>query len=425
MTSATSQHSFKKPTIKTLSKEFDATLPDVQLYRRLVEAEHKIDATINRKKLDLQDTAARSDKKTEVVRVFVSNSVEHQPWQTVAGVDEPGFAVEASAETKEPAWQLRIEGRVLDDAAEVPAAAEGVEEEGQNEVERRKFSSFFTSIAVQLDKEKLAPGENGVAEWHEDASAPGRVSFDALDIRRRGSQPVAARITLQPKEQLDAFELSPALARVLALQRETRAGVVLALWHYVRVHKLQDAEEKRVVRCDAALKEVLGVDKFVFAEVGPLLEAHLLTPPPVVIEYEIQVEAENNVGEHVYDIEVSTSTSAAGAGAPRGGAGSDAQSYAHSLLSDWNRDAPALQALDDQIALTIQAMTNSRLKQRFLDGLARDPAATIGEWLDSQATDLRVIQSDRGFNEEEVRHSSFYTEEVLNQSVHLFLNNRR
>lgn len=391
-------HSIKKSTDRTLSKQFDSVLPEAQLYRDLVEAERRIDATINRKKLDLQDTVARSSKKSEILRVFLSNSVSNQTWQNVSNMDDVDNNFDFDMGGGQPgSWNLRIEGRL-------------VNEEPADSPTRRKFSSFFTSISVEFDTDELPEGN--VAEWHEStANHQGQVEFDVLDVRRKGDRAVKAKITMQLKEYPDKLQLSPQLQNVLAIQEETKPGVVLAMWHYIRFHKLQDLEEKRIVRCDTALKALFGIDKFMFPQIIQLLEPHLLAPKPVVIEYMIQVDKENNVGENVYDIEVERDD--------------PFRQEVSSLLENWNDNQSDIQTLDDQIALTIQAMNNSRLKHKFLESLSNNPAETISQWLDSQASDLRIIMSDRGFNEEEVRHSSFYTEEILNQSVHLFLNNNR
>lgn len=52
-----------------------------------------------------------------------------------------------------PSWELRVEGRLLDDAKNEP-----------NKV-KRKFSSFFKSLVIELDKELYGP-DNHLVEWH-------------------------------------------------------------------------------------------------------------------------------------------------------------------------------------------------------------------------------------------------------------------
>lgn len=77
------------------------------------------------------------------------------------------------------------------------------------------------------------------------------------------------------------------------------------------------------------------------------------------------------------------------------------------ILLHWNDGQNEIQSLDDRIALTIQAMNENRLKFQFMKAMAESPAETIKLWTDSQASDLKLIMSDKGFNEEEVRRPNF------------------
>lgn len=398
---------YKKPTDRNLSSLFDSILPEVALYRQLQETERKIDATLNRKKLDLQDVLAGSMRTRETMRLFISNSVADQPWQVMARMDgSDAFDFDTNSNSS---WNLRIEGRLLND------------NEPLESPNRRKFSSYFTSIVVEFEGLE-DPSEGTIAEWHETTdpqeqaaaiaqTQQNKLEFDVLDIRRRGDRPVNAKILFQVKEYPDKFRLSPQLAQVLATEEETKPGVVLALWQYIKFHKLQDFEEKRLIKCDAALKRVFGCDSFTFPQIIGIIQPHLLPRAPILLEYNIQVNKENNVGDFVYDIEIEMDH-------PK-------KAELANLLENWNENLPEIQALDDQIALTVQAMNETRLKYQFMQSMATDPAETISQWLDSQASDLKLIMSDKGFNEEEVRRSEFYTDDVLNQTVHLFLNSKR
>lgn len=61
-------------------------------------------------------------------------------------------------------WELRVEGRLLD---EPPAAALGATSGSQNRTQpaKRKFSSFFKSLVIELDKDIYGP-DNHLVEWH-------------------------------------------------------------------------------------------------------------------------------------------------------------------------------------------------------------------------------------------------------------------
>lgn len=67
-----------------------------------------------------------------------------------------------------------------------------------------------------------------------------RLEFDALDIHRKGSRPVNAKILLQMKELPDKMRLSPQLAELLAIDEATKPAVVQAMWQYIKFYKLQD-----------------------------------------------------------------------------------------------------------------------------------------------------------------------------------------
>lgn len=390
------RHYVRKPTDRTLPERVEQIVPEGQLYRQLQEAERRLDATISRKKLDLQDSLARSIKKTEVLRVFISNTATDQPWQTMSKIDETTFDFDTNAV---PTWNLRIEGRLVDDT---PADTPG----------RRCFSSFFTSIIVELENEDSeAPPEDKVVEWHEPPPGTGNnAEFDVLDIRRKGDQNINAKITLQLKEYPNKFKLSPPLAKLLALDEETKPGVVVALWQYIRFHRLQDLDEKRLIKCDGPMREVFERDTIPFPQIMELLNPHLTQREPIVLNYPIRVDKESTLGDFTYDIDLEVSDPVRG--------------QMSEVLEHWNARQPEIMQLDEEIALCIEALGASRLKRDFFHQLSLDPADFINKWIASQARDLRVIQSDRGFNEEDVRHSSFYNEELLSQSIHYFVNTR-
>lgn len=390
------RHYVRKPTDRTLPERVEQIVPEGQLYKQLQEAERRLDATISRKKLDLQDSLARSIKKTEVLRVFISNTATDQPWQTMSKIDETTFDFDMNAV---PMWNLRIEGRLVDDT---PADKPG----------RRCFSSFFTSIIVELDcEDSEAPPEGKVVEWHEPPPGTGNnVEFDVLDIRRKGDQNMNAKVILQLKEYPNKFKLSPPLAKLLALDEETKPGVVVALWQYIRFHRLQDLDEKRLIKCDGPMREVFKRDTIPFPQIMELLNPHLTQREPIVLDYTIRVDKESTLGDFTYDIDLEVSDPVRG--------------QMSEVLDGWNARQPEIMQLDEEIALCVEALGASRLKRDFFHQLSLDPADFINKWIASQARDLRVIQSDRGFNEEDVRHSSFYNEELLSQSIHYFVNTR-
>lgn len=100
---------------------------DSQMYQDLLEMERRLDWTMMRKKVEVQDALTRnptvacyvvilcwrvsdgSGQTTRTLRIFLSHTVSGQLWQT-------GGDVVANFETGEgiPAWTFKIEGRMLE-----------------------------------------------------------------------------------------------------------------------------------------------------------------------------------------------------------------------------------------------------------------------------------------------------------------------
>lgn len=407
----------RKPTDHKLASQVFERIPEASLFTELQDVEGRLDALINRKRFDLQDVIGRSMRKNKTLRLFVSSSVYHQPWQEAQSdfMDDAGLGATELGDST-PTWNLRMEGRLTD---EDPSS-------------RRMFSSMVTSIIVELSQDGPSntttdpllesngplPGQPGgppeVVEWHELGSQPSdsdeKIEFDGLDIRRRGDQPVKAKIMLQLKEYPDKFKLVPPLSNILGVSEESNPGVVVSLWQYIRFHKLQDADDKRLIKCDQALRDLFQRDTVTFPQLVELLGPKLLPRDPIVINYTIEVDRDIRNRDVVFDVPIQVD---------------DARR--HSLLrmlSSWHADAGTLRHLDDAIVQDVQALNLLADQQNFYKELSNDPCNFLERWVASQARDLKVIYSDRAFNEESVRHSSFYNDEILRESLHLFLENK-
>lgn len=62
-------------------------------------------------------------------------------------------------------WELRVEGRLLDESPAGVGAATSGATQNRNQPQKRKFSSFFKSLVIELDKEIYGP-DNHLVEWH-------------------------------------------------------------------------------------------------------------------------------------------------------------------------------------------------------------------------------------------------------------------
>lgn len=133
---------------------------------------------------------------------------------------------------------------------------------------QRKFSSFFKSIVIELARDNNLYPEGNTIEWRRPmppppqpphmqvAPPPAIQEFDAIEFERKGDMNVDCIIRLERNESPERYRLSDDLAQLLDTKEDTRAGIVMGLWEYVRSRGLQDNNERRTIHCDAPLKKV-------------------------------------------------------------------------------------------------------------------------------------------------------------------------
>lgn len=98
----------KKLADKILPQKVRDLVPESQAYMDLLAFERKLDATIMRKRLDIQEALKRPMKQKRKLRIFISNTF--YPSRESTETDEGVVA----------SWELRVEGRLLDDSRNDP-----------------------------------------------------------------------------------------------------------------------------------------------------------------------------------------------------------------------------------------------------------------------------------------------------------------
>nr|XP_060617065.1 SWI/SNF-related matrix-associated actin-dependent regulator of chromatin subfamily D member 3-like [Anolis sagrei ordinatus] len=128
----------------------------------LLAFERKLDQTIMRKRVDIQEALKRPMKQKRKLRLYISNTFN--PAKSDADDSDGSIA----------SWELRVEGKLLDDLSK----------------QKRKFSSFFKSLVIELDKDLYGP-DNHLVEWHR---TPTTQETDGFQVKRPGD--VSVRCTL-------------------------------------------------------------------------------------------------------------------------------------------------------------------------------------------------------------------------------------
>jgi len=68
---------------------------------------------------------------------------------------------------------------------------------------------------------------------------------------------------------------SPELGAIVGKEPLTRAELTKRVWDYIKSHDLQDANDRRRINPDAALKKVLGNDQVSMFEMTKLINQHV------------------------------------------------------------------------------------------------------------------------------------------------------
>ncbi|TKR67303.1 hypothetical protein L596_023479 [Steinernema carpocapsae] len=258
------QHAMKKRkryADKVISANLRELVPESDAYMDLLSYEQKLDATITRKKLEIQEAIKRPQKVKRKLRIYISHTF-------IAG-----HAPEREGdEGVVPMWELRVEGRLIDDQQQggqgngpgTPATNPPAPNPASSRnVPKRKFSSFFKSLVIELDKDIYGP-DNHLVEWHR---TPQTNETDGFQVKRPGDKDVKCTILLLLDYQPMKFKLHPRLAKLLGIASETRPKIIEALWQYIKTHKLQDPVDRDNIINDAFLEQIFGTKRMRFMEI--------------------------------------------------------------------------------------------------------------------------------------------------------------
>ncbi|XP_021371114.1 SWI/SNF-related matrix-associated actin-dependent regulator of chromatin subfamily D member 1-like isoform X4 [Mizuhopecten yessoensis] len=374
----------KKVADKILPQRVRDLVPESQAYMDLLAFERKLDTTIMRKRLDIQEALKRPMKQKRKLRIFISNT-----FYPVKAEGEDGEESVAS-------WELRVEGRLLEDSMSAKLGSDPAKV-------KRKFSSFFKSLVIELDKDLYGP-DNHLVEWHR---TPTTQETDGFQVKRPGDQNVKCTVLLMLDYQPPQFKLDQRLARLLGVHTQTRPVIINALWQYIKTHKLQDPHEREFINCDKYLEQIFDSSRMKFAEIPGKLHSLLMPPDPIVINHVIVVEGPDSRKTACYDIEVEVDDTLK-------------QQMNSFLLSTQSQQEIA--SLDSKVLVklmstgfnlteiheTVETINQLKTNREFFLSFAKDPQEFINNWLISQTRDLKTITDVAGNPEEERRADYYY-----------------
>ncbi|CAI8040401.1 SWI/SNF-related matrix-associated actin-dependent regulator of chromatin subfamily D member 1 [Geodia barretti] len=273
---------------KILSERVRDLVPESQAYMDLLVFERKLDATIARKRLEIQEMLRRPLKEKRKLRLFISHHFFTTEPESGEG---PGI----------PQWELKIEGVLLEEG--------GAQADAKT---KSKFSSFFNNVVIELDKELYGP-DNHLAEWHRSSSSSSSSSssaeLDGFTVTRPGEGTVKCTILLTLNYQPIQYKLTSKLARLLGVHTATRPDIINAVWQYIKSNRLQDPQEREYINNDKYFQQIFEVPRMKFTEIPNRLQGLLSSPDPIIINHLINADAPDQKRTACYDIEVDVDSS--------------------------------------------------------------------------------------------------------------------
>lgn len=373
---------------KLIPPQVRELVPESQAYMDLLAFEQKLDATITRKKLDIQEALKRPMKVKRRLRIYISHTF-------FAGKEPEREGEEGSF----PMWELRVEGRLLDDPQPGTTAGPGAPSTARPPP-KRKFSSFFKSLVIELDKDIYGP-DNHLVEWHR---TPQTNETDGFQVKRPGDRNVKCTILLLLDYQPMKFKLHHRLAKLLGISTETRPKIIEALWQYIKTHKLQDPVDRDNIKCDQYLEQIFQCKRMRFMEIPQRLQSLLHQPDPLVLTHIIQyTDAEKNTACYDIDVEVE-----------------DPLKTQMSAFLHNHANMPDIAALDQKIYDIVEQINECKLRRDFYVRFADSPPEFIQKWLISQSNDLKTM-TDTNDECESERKAEFYYQPAIQEGTFRYI----
>ncbi|KAA8542130.1 hypothetical protein F0562_023282 [Nyssa sinensis] len=374
---------------KQIPDKVAALLPESALYTQMLEFEARVDAALARKKIDIQESLKNPPRIQKTLRIYVFNTFANQT-QTIP----------EKKNAEPPSWSLKIIGRILEDGGEPDAAGTMPRSNSLYP----KFSAFFKKITVYLDQ-SLYP-DNHVILW-ESSRSP--VLHEGFEVKRKGDKEFTAIIRLEMNYVPEKFKLSPALIEVLGVEVETRPRIIAALWHYVKVRKLQIPSDPSFFMCDPPLRKVFGEDKMKFAMVSQKISQHLTPPQPIHLEHKIKLSGSSPSGNICHDVLVDVPFSL--------------EKEMSAFLANLEKHKE-IDACDEAICAAIKKIHEHHRRRAFFLGFSQSPAEFINALIASQSRDLKLVAGDASRNAEKERHPDFYNQSWVEDAVIRYLNRK-
>jgi len=355
----------------TLPKQLETSIPESELFTKLLEFERSIDATVLRKRYELEESLRGPARFTSTLRLWVCS---HNP-----------------ASEAQPS--LRIIGKLVDQSGRVLES-------------KRKFTSFVSKICIHL---VTAGAGDRMIEWQR----PETAATDGIEISMpagqtgEASQVQEARICLTMDYCPARFKASQQLCEVLGIGPcvETRPRLLENLWHYIKVHQLQENEPRTKINNDQKLKALFGCDSIDISSLLRRLDEHLSPPDPIEISIRLGDD------DQCYDIQVEQPM--------------QELEGADNFIAQRNVQLQEqITGVDRKMAEVLQNIKDHRHRRQFLLCLHHAPIDFLNDLIASQVRDQQTLACEDHRASDDMQTARFVKDGVqgtLNEAVQRYL----
>ena len=150
------------------------------------------------------------------MRIQLTTTTTDQPWQSTPPLDTLAYDFDTD---QVPSWTFRLRGQLLPSEPEAPVLP---------------MTAYFKSIIIDFDRPTEAYAEPNRVDWHK-INDPGQKMFDYIQCTRKGDSDVNVRVLLTVDTSPERYKLTDEFANILRIKEDTRPGIVMALWQYIKV----------------------------------------------------------------------------------------------------------------------------------------------------------------------------------------------
>jgi SWI/SNF-related matrix-associated actin-dependent regulator of chromatin subfamily D len=431
-------------------------IPESPLFVALQDAERRIDAAINRKMAALTELAASAKRVVEGravgdtpgsarkrLRIYIFSRHHNQAQKKSSaggnggGGDEEaapsnGAAGAAKAPAEPPSWSLHINGRVLDPDACHPGGGGDPEPPEDAKTMRHRFTHYLRRLEVWLDEdedeedeegpvamdqcEPRVRGHRGALVWYKDQMD--HEARNSFEVRRPGSRPVSATITIEMDHQPTLFVAPPALEALVGLQTGEGGApglyssnyVASKVYAYARLHGLlTNTPDGPAVRPTVPLLTALGIptaeaEALAAAgiptkvdEVKDMVKEAMSPPQPLVVSHSITVDGPATSPITCLDmhLEVPMDFDAG------------ARDIAAVVAAGQKLDKE-VEALDAALGHYWHRFKDHKRRHALLAAFSVDPVGVIREIIAAQGRELRMAVGKEGQATEVMRSADVY-----------------